>query len=497
VDGEVLTVAGAVRTLRHHPAVQRIPQQTRRGVAGILLAFLALGLMNVAAVPPLRPVDESAHVSYALMLTKGRLPRLDDQTVRSFPHMRRRPINTANHPPLLYAIVAVPLEAGIHLDQPVLGLRLARITSMLFAVAAVIGAARLAWLVLPGRRDVPVIAAAVTALTPIVPHTTALVYNDAIGLAASTWLLVAGMTIFWHGATRRRVILLMLAAAFAALARTSSLFALAPAVILAGYGVRRWRPALGIGGLTVGAAALAGGWWYVRNKHLYGTFTGSGFLPRPSGQEFPKRPKLDVITDVRVWRYMMGRLWDGFSGQRNLAAWSGWWGAAVEVPVLVGLAIGLWRAVARRARPSRDSVVLWGALGLFALTVFLSVVDFVSIGGNAFARYWFPLLPVAGILVGLGYGYLPRLLAPAALVVVAIANVALLHRYVIANSRVPSDTWLTAEIQALRGAGLRGASILAVLALVALVAGIALAASVLWSRDYPAGTAESRATSAA
>ena len=44
------------------------------------------------------------------------------------------------------------------------------------------------------------IAAAVVALTPTVPHTTALVYNDAIGMAGSTWLLVAGMLIFRRGA---------------------------------------------------------------------------------------------------------------------------------------------------------------------------------------------------------------------------------------------------------------------------------------------------------
>ena len=376
---------------------------------GVVVAFLALGLMNVAVVPPFRPIDESAHVSYALRVAHGELPRLDDPTVRGFPGIRTDvPIFTANHPPLLYAIVAVPLEAGIHLHRPILGLRLARITSMMFAVATVLGAALLAALVVPRREDMPVIAAAVVALTPTVPHTTSFVYNDAIGMAGSTFLLVAGMLIFRRGAAGARVALLMAAAAFAALARSSSLFALLPAIALAGFGVRRWRPALGIAALTAGSAALAGGWFYLRNKHLYGSYLGNGYLPRPSGKAFVKRPYLDVLVDVRIWRYMAGRLWDGFAGPSRLPPWPGWWGLSVELPALVGLAIGGCRALARRARPSRDTLIVWGALALFSATVLASVVGFVSIGGNAFARYWFPLLPVVGILIGIGYGYLPR-----------------------------------------------------------------------------------------
>jgi hypothetical protein len=467
-------------------------------VLGVIVAFLALGLMNVAVVPPLLPRDESAHVSYALKVAHGELPRLDDPTVRGYPHMRTKlPIFTANHPPLLYAIVAVPLELGIHLHRPILGLRLARFTSMMFAVATILGAALLAALVVPRREDVPVIAAAVVALTPIVPHTTALVYNDAIGMAGSTWLLVTGMLIFRRGATRRRVLLLMAAAAFAALARSSSLFALLPAIALAGFGVRRWRPALAIGALTAGAAALAGGWFYLRNKHLYGSYLGNGFLARPSGKAFVKRPYLDVVVDVRIWRYMAGRLWDGFAFSSRLSPWSGWWGTVVEVPALVGLGIGGWRAIARRARPSTDTLIMCGALALFSATVLASVVGFVSIGGNAFARYWFPLLPVIGIVIGLGYGYLPRAFSAFALVVTAVANVLLIHRFVIANSGVPSNTFGTAEAQALREAGLRGSYLLLLLLLLALAAGIGMAIGSLWGRGYPVGTAESRATSAA
>ena len=80
---------------------------------------------------------------------------------------------------------------------------------------------------------------------------------------------------------------------------------------------------------------------------------------------------------------------------------------------------------------------------------------------------------------------------------VAVANVALLHRWVIANAGVPSNAFGTAEVQALRGAGLRGSSLLVLIAVLALTGGIGMAIRALWGRGYPVGTAESRATSAA
>jgi hypothetical protein len=169
----------------------------------------------------------------------------------------------------------------------------------------------------------------------------------------------------------------------------------------------------------------------------------------------------------------------------------------VELPAVAGLAEAARRALWRRARPARETVVIWTCLGLFSAIALASVVGFVSIGGNAHARYLFPVLPIAGILVGIAYANLPWVLTPLALCWTAVANVALFHRWVIANAGVPSNTPGIAEIQALRQSGLRGSSILVAIALVVFAAGIALAARSLWGGDYAVGTAESRATSAA
>jgi hypothetical protein len=305
------------------------------------------------------------------------------------------------------------------------------------------------------------------------------------------------MLIFRRGATRRLVGFLLAAAAFAALARSSSLFALPSAVALAGFGVRRRRPALLLGAATCAVAALAGGWFYLRNKHLYGSYLGNGYLKRPNGQAIVKRPYLEALGDVRVHRLMLERLWDGWVLASRLPQWPGWVGAAVELPAVVGVAEAARRGVSRRARPARETVIVWSCLGLFSLIVLVSVVGFVSIGGNAHARYLFPVLPIVGILVGIGYARLPWVLTPIALCWTALANLALLHRWVIVNAGVASNTPGIAEIQALRQSGLRGSSVLLTIALLLFAAGITLAAQSLWRGDYRVGTAESRATSAA
>ncbi len=465
-------------------AVTLLSRTARRGVLGVLVAFITLGLLNVFTVPPMLPRDESAHVSYALRVADGDLPRMDDPTVKGvIPHMRTRlPIFTANHPPLLYAVVAVPLEVGIRTGRPQFGLRVARATSLLFGVAAIALAAVLGALVLPGRDDVPVVAAAVSALTPIVPHTMALVYNDAIGVCASTALLVAGMLVYRRGATRRTIAFLIAAAAFAALARSSSLFAFPSAVMLAALGVRSVRRAIAIGAGAGAAAALAGGWFYLRNKHLYGSYLGNGFLARPSGRPIIHRPYLESLVNVRVHRHMLGRLWDGWVFASRLPRWPGWIGAGVEVPALVGLVLATGRRWRARIAPTRDEMIVWGALLGFCAIVVASVVGFVSIGGNAHARYLFPVLPVAGIAVAVGYSRLPRLATVAALVVTAVANVALWHRFLAANGGVESDRFPITEIQALREAGLRGSPLLLGVSLLVVAAGVAAAARSLGSR---------------
>ena len=59
------------------PAARR--RGLRLGVAGAVLAFLALTTVQAVGINPYLPPDELYHVGYALVVRDGRLPELTTQ----------------------------------------------------------------------------------------------------------------------------------------------------------------------------------------------------------------------------------------------------------------------------------------------------------------------------------------------------------------------------------------------------------------------------------
>ena len=227
------------------------------------------------------------------------------------------------------------------------------------------------------------------------------------------------------------------------------------------------------------AALVAGGWFYARNYSIYGSITGNGFIKPPLGAK-PKRPFLDVATDIEFWRPLSRHIWDAFQGVRTLTPWNAWIGYAIEAPVLVGLGLLLCRRVRTGTRVERSNLAVWLALGGFAAVVVASLISFVAIGGNPHARYLFPALPIFGIAIALGYLALPRVVVTGAFVATAVVNVALLHRYVANNTGVRHKQIVSAEIEALRNAGLPGVRPLLVVAALVFAALVAIATIALW-----------------
>jgi hypothetical protein len=95
----------------------------RQGVTGAVLVFLALAGVQALAVRPYLPPDELYHVGYAATVLDGRLPTLTTPLpagrVPLLPDDNgSRRIYVANHPPLFYAVTAVPLRLGERLGMP-------------------------------------------------------------------------------------------------------------------------------------------------------------------------------------------------------------------------------------------------------------------------------------------------------------------------------------------------------------------------------------------
>jgi hypothetical protein len=229
------------------PAGQR--RGLRLGVAGAVLAFLALTTVQAVGINPYLPPDELYHVGYALVVRDGRLPELttqvpQDEVPLHVPDHGSRRIYTANHPPLYY----LPVSLALRIGSPPVAFLTARLVSVAFGAAGVLLVAWLALALLPSRPRVAIGAAWFVALLPAVPHFSAFVYNAALGFMASTGAMVAAVLALRRGPTFWRLAALTLAASAAALTR-------APGSCWSGSPGWRPQPA---GGCTTGGRGWPG-----------------------------------------------------------------------------------------------------------------------------------------------------------------------------------------------------------------------------------------------
>ena len=502
----------------------------RLGVAGAVLAFLALTTVQAVALRPYLPPDELYHVGYAASLLEGRLPTLtaplpEDRVPLMPEDGRPRRVYVANHPPLFHALAAVPIGIGERLGAPRAGFLAARLLSVALAAAGVVLLAWLALLLVPGRPRVAVGAAWLAVLLPGLPHVSAFVYTDGLGFLAATATLVAAAATVRRGPTPARLAGLTAAAAAAALTRAPGLVlvgfagaAAAAGLLLHGRrrGAGRLLAAAGAGAAVAGLAGAAAIWFYLRNRSLYGSLTGAAH----NQALFRLVPQDHALALLASPRYAL-RLYDG------LWVWTRFalprpptLAALVAVPRAIGLLAlaGLaWAAVAARrtarspaspaaaaapslrapaalaapsapARPARGpAVVAWALAGAWTVAVFAMVAFYDGNGGHTHPRYLFPGLAVLAVVAALGLDGLPgaRLgvwTAAVTLAQLALTGVAWAGFITAWRGRRPGDPAdLLGAVAGLLDAagarppwlllGLAGAALLAALALLALALG--------------------------
>jgi hypothetical protein len=369
-------------------------QGVRLGVAGAVLAFVALAAAQTWTIPAYQPQDEAAHVGYALVVGGGRLPTIDTpipsdgsprlaaKLAHSAPPNRQ--VWTANHPPLFYLLASVPLRLGTAGGHPLGGLKVARLVGVGLSAVGVALVALLALWLLPDRPQLAVAAAGLAALAPVFVHVSATLYNDSLAFLTSTATLLAAAAVLLRGPSRGRLAALAAAAAAASLARESGL-------LLAGL---------------AGAAAAASGWFYLRNLRLYGDVTGSAALLEKF-HRLPHGPIALVLRTPGYWIAQQQRFWDisanlpAMAGRPTRLAW-----LLVALPAAGLLLLGARWLRARRPPPPgrwRPWLLLIGLLAALELTT----ADFYSRGGNAHARYLLPALAVLGIAAAAGLAALP------------------------------------------------------------------------------------------
>jgi len=483
------------------------------GVCGAALIALALALLMSVVAPPFSAGDENEHVSYALEVGHGRLPTLSTQVRPEIPGMRYDDTYTANHPPLFYALEAVPLLVGTRTGHPVLGLHLARALNALIGAAGVVALAVLARVVVPRRPDVAIAAAALLAPVPLLVAVSGQVYNDALAVATSTGALVAAATVLLRGPSRRRLAVLAGAALLATATRATGGEPAALAVLAAAVAVlvhatsRGWRR---VASSAAAAAAVAVpvllgiGWFFERNRRLYGDPTGS----RQALRRFPDQrvPVLHSVLSGHFWLHqytgMFGRA-QFFSGALRSTVYAV--GVVLAVGALLAVGAGLAALLnrARRSRsrrsPSTGTVATLSVLALHVLATGVIVLVYLSQGGIPYPRYLLAAVPVLALLVSYGYAVASRygLLVAAAPCLLALVGLALVvGSHGNAFRQPPGLTSAHRLSVALHASGVpHSGLVLSAVALV-LVAAVALVLAALVALRPRLDTAASRAATA-
>jgi hypothetical protein len=265
----------------------------------------------------------------------------------------------------------------------------------------------------------------------------AFVYTDGLGFLAATGALAAAAAAIRRGPTPARLAGLTAAAAAAALTRAPGLVlvgfagaAAAAGVLLHGRrpGARRLLAAAA-GGVVAGLAGGSALWFYLRNRSLYGSLTGTaynqdlfGFVPQDHALDLLTSPAYALRLYDGLW------VWTRFSLPRVPTL-----PALVAVPRVVGLLVlaglaltatrrlrlrppggpvaGMQPATAaagrlgrggRSQRLDRPALCAWGLLLAWPVAVFAMVATYDGNGGHTHPRYLFPGLAVLAVVAALG-----------------------------------------------------------------------------------------------
>ena len=325
----------------------------------------------------------------------------------------------ANHPPLYYVISApiYRITSWMSLENQMMMLRLIAIP---FGALAVVGTWLMSRYLLPTSGFVAITASAIVALQPQISYEAAMINNDILVVGLGAFLLamlIRGMRFEY---SRRLVVTIGLTFGLMLLSKGSALVFAAPIALfmVAGIGWRNVRVWLPKGALVAGIGFLAAAPWYIFLFRQYGNFSA-----------------LDQIAALQyAYTYQQGMdppdLWNDLIWNQRFAVlrWNETWGEfgwrlipltknllwVIGVPFVVCLAgfitwaIGL--IVKRRRTATRGTIAnpetwqRWAIGGLFLTCVlgYAAVVQFGMRFQLTQARYFFPMIPAASVLVMIG-----------------------------------------------------------------------------------------------
>jgi len=388
-----------------------------RGLWVLFGLYLALALAYNFVFPPFEPSDEGAHFRYVRYLIEE----------RRFPVARSDDRSEFHQPPLYYALAAAvswPFPAPAEeldayagrvnpyrafrywepgLDNknlllhgpwdlwPFHGLSLsahiARLASLLTGGVTVLLTYQIARALVDEQTSLAV--TGLVAFNPMFLAVSASLQNDAGAAACGAVFIWLGLKFYQSGFTVRRAGVLGLALGLGVLMKITVGLLIVPAVFVVGaWGRARRQPLPRIVGylaLMGAAAAVTGGWWYLRNQFLYGE-------PTALGVNFEAYGGRSIVAGVAVW-------WQALP-----YAWSTFWGrfghTDVVLPDWIYLTLGVITLLAllglvfRILKSGEADSTLMAFLILAGVSEFAGLMGYLTLSPSGYmGRYTFPALP--------------------------------------------------------------------------------------------------------
>jgi 4-amino-4-deoxy-L-arabinose transferase-like glycosyltransferase len=395
-----------------------VPTRSPRiAVIVIILAAVFATLASIAIAfgsAPLQTADETAHLDYAIELWHGHLPVFQNGLQIHPPFGQIPPVQwVSQHPPLFYAILAPvvgPLWDAGHLWGAVVA---GRSINSVIAGLTVLAIAWAASRVVPKRPEVAALAAVIASGCGMFLLVGGAVYNDLPNVAFAALAIGVGAMALRRGLSWHVVVLGALVTAGGMLSRLS--FAAFVVAVIAAFLLAPWSRTgfwRGIVGHLVAvvsvilAPALAAGWFFLRNKRLTGSISGS----HPKWAEEHIGRSTHSLSEIALSKSFWESSFALYRGHLAPTSWQQW--VLLFAPLVLAIVVGVIALVRRRLRFSVGGLfVVLMLVGLFII-VTAAQIDYSMGGGAENSRYFLPLLPVLAIPMAIGLSGLGRVIAP-------------------------------------------------------------------------------------
>ncbi len=412
---------------------------SKLSISLILIIYITAGAFYNISVPIFEAPDETGHYLYVRHLVVERSLPIRAPVEEGIWGMNEI---RADQPPLYYALgalltgwvdttgvertvrrsptygSAVPDTSPINKNRYIhtaqerfpyrgvaLAVHLARGYTMLWGVVVLIFTYLLAREIFPARDNIALGAVALVAFTPQFIFLSNAVSPDVPVTAVSVIVLWICARILRRGANRQYALIIGILIGVGLLVKPSALLLL-PLVALV-YIIGFWQDESVTGlesgyraikrviphGIVIGAVTGAiSGWWYVRNKLLYGEFLATTRMLSTTGGFRDPKPSLgELLSELR---FVARSYWAVF-GWANILV-SDLFYIAVYLFVALAIIGALWRFVKDADQQRRIAV---GMLLVWIGLNFSALLSYMRLTYSPYGRHLFPAMPAIAILL--------------------------------------------------------------------------------------------------